>query len=1011
MSQVKLILRPPPNVDFVHGYPGIPPGGPDRPQAAVKGTVEVRAGPQGAKAKWVRIELRKVETLPGGGDSNTFYDHVGPSPVNLWQSNEEFGLLRSHDFPFSIRIPESIPPSVALEGRAGIQYELVASLCTQGKKGFFRKRKSVVVSTSAPVIIDKHDLHSTWPVYLQPDTRQTIQNGVTLVLNRNKNCFGPGDRISVMAHLKSDTLSDTILRGFELTLRECTRFNLGAQPGKKGPQSQEKNVILCDSKLAINGTLFPGQEYRGELTCALSENHTTTTLNSARHIDVNYTLFVRAIIDGIPPVEYELPVVISNWQRVVSLEAVKRIGPTPGLSLVPVQPVYQAITRSDPRSSPAAATLPLSKDNYGRVSPAPNFNSLPGKTGYHGSNKVDEMGGYGFSTNLTHGHDESVSSADEFISRPPAPTSNAISGNGRTPGGSTGPNPVKRLTVTNVPTETSQPDGNYQRAGSNANTSNTATPAATTALNAVNTGSVGGSASGTANRAWMTAEEEKQRLYEIARAKAERAQGLTIARTQTPPPQQTMPPASPPQPTQPAASPPRPWLTAEEEKTRLFNKAQAAVLKKTQGIDVDSNSVSPSMHARSDSDGSRGADLSRQASTSKVPLPGRKNTAAELYSEAMAARDRAIAREQSTTASSQRQPARAPVPQYLTAEQEKAALKRYHAAKEAVDRVQNSEYPAAEDAGSLQSGSGPVAYDALYPDTKGASSSAPPSAPENDLPPSFDSIPANLIPMSHLSEKERLRRAYEEQDAAAQRQQTPPAPASPPPFSQAAPSPAAVPNALQEKEMLRRKFEAQDAQAMNVAAPVYPQPPPRSNSVNTSSTAPVYSLQTPPRSNSVNTTTSRTPSAGARGPRPAPTPPSSPGRVLTAAEEKALLRAKYAAQEARAQQQQQQQSSYENGVGSSQPTSSTAMAPSTPPPLLPRPPAEYIQETQEEDARVSRFAMNSNIPIDDHHDHLMPYKLPNGSSHALDVRPISPFSAGFDSIPPPPPLPPKPVGE
>lgn len=58
--------------------------------------VEVRVGPQGVKAEWVRIELRKVETLPGGGQTNIFYDFVGPSPVNLWTASEETGpLLRT----------------------------------------------------------------------------------------------------------------------------------------------------------------------------------------------------------------------------------------------------------------------------------------------------------------------------------------------------------------------------------------------------------------------------------------------------------------------------------------------------------------------------------------------------------------------------------------------------------------------------------------------------------------------------------------------------------------------------------------------------------------------------------------------------------------------------------------------------------------------------------------------------------------------------------------------------
>ena len=55
----------------------------------------MRVPPQGVKAKWVRIELRKVETLPGGGPANTFYDFVGPSPVNLWTTPDEYTLLRS----------------------------------------------------------------------------------------------------------------------------------------------------------------------------------------------------------------------------------------------------------------------------------------------------------------------------------------------------------------------------------------------------------------------------------------------------------------------------------------------------------------------------------------------------------------------------------------------------------------------------------------------------------------------------------------------------------------------------------------------------------------------------------------------------------------------------------------------------------------------------------------------------------------------------------------------------
>jgi hypothetical protein len=51
-------------------------------------------GPQGVKAKYVRVELRKIETIPGV-PPNSYYDFVGQSPVNLWRSSEEYSLLHS----------------------------------------------------------------------------------------------------------------------------------------------------------------------------------------------------------------------------------------------------------------------------------------------------------------------------------------------------------------------------------------------------------------------------------------------------------------------------------------------------------------------------------------------------------------------------------------------------------------------------------------------------------------------------------------------------------------------------------------------------------------------------------------------------------------------------------------------------------------------------------------------------------------------------------------------------
>jgi hypothetical protein len=89
---------------------------------------------------------------------------------------------------------------------------------------------------------------------------------------------------------------------------------------------------------------------------------------------------------------------------------------------------------------------------------------------------------------------------------------------------------------------------------------------------------------------------------------------------------------------------------------------------------------------------------------------------------------------------------------------------------------------------------------------------------------------------------------------------------------------------------------------------------------------------------------------------------------------------------------------------------------------MPRPPAEYIQETQAEDARVSRFALDGVIPADEeiirstsptfkHGAVTAPVYLPTPTSASppLNVRPFSPFSAAFEEttglvVPPPPPL-------
>lgn len=183
-------------------------------------------------------------------------------------------------------------------------------------RGFLRKAKSVVVSTTAPVIVDKHELHSTWPVYCQPEQRQVSQDDINLIIERNRTCFGPGDRISVVATVKSDSLQTVILRGFEILLKEATVFRPGIAPGKRAAPLVNQ-VAISEHKVPVNATLYGGTSHNSELACMVPGNQTTPTLTSARHIDVNYTLSVKALMGNGTHLAMDLPIIMSNWQRCV----------------------------------------------------------------------------------------------------------------------------------------------------------------------------------------------------------------------------------------------------------------------------------------------------------------------------------------------------------------------------------------------------------------------------------------------------------------------------------------------------------------------------------------------------------------------------------------------------------------------------------------------------------------------------------------------------------------------
>jgi Arrestin (or S-antigen), C-terminal domain len=181
--------------------------------------------------------------------------------------------------------------------------------------GFFRRNKPIILSSSTPIVIDKHELHSTWPVFQQHESRHLTQDAVMLMVDRSQNCYGPSDRVLVHATIRSDNTHTTILRGFEFTLKETTIFRAGPHGTGKSGAPQVKINIIGEQKVLVNMTMHSGQVHRSELSVVVPQTHTTTTLTSARHIDITYVLVVKALMGTGKPLIMELPVIVSNWPR------------------------------------------------------------------------------------------------------------------------------------------------------------------------------------------------------------------------------------------------------------------------------------------------------------------------------------------------------------------------------------------------------------------------------------------------------------------------------------------------------------------------------------------------------------------------------------------------------------------------------------------------------------------------------------------------------------------------
>ncbi|WVW86011.1 hypothetical protein I302_108049 [Kwoniella bestiolae CBS 10118] len=383
----RLLLRAPPHLPFIQGYPGIP-ASPTRKAAGVHGSLELRVGSIPVKAKWVRVEIRKYESLPPGFPNSSFepvWEHIGEIET-LWKPSDESKeteLIETADFKFFLPLPENIPPTIELARSTGVRYELVAALCYKQKSGLFKKESYPILKISEPLLIIKHELHSSWPLYNLPDSKTVKAANDQLILNvsRPNTAFSSGDRIQFSASLKSTKSQPFKLKGFECTIYELIT-SIPIPPDAQGTKGKKRKSLqnpitksrpISTVKAAVDERIGLGGEKSAKVEMLV--DRVLVTVKNARTLRVEYALEVKAVMEGIrDKIEVgDIMYTVGVFDRNTSDQATRDIGRVDSLCPDIPQPSPPPRPMDSTPFSGSQPDLPPNARFNGNLKPPSNF--------------------------------------------------------------------------------------------------------------------------------------------------------------------------------------------------------------------------------------------------------------------------------------------------------------------------------------------------------------------------------------------------------------------------------------------------------------------------------------------------------------------------------------------------------------------------------------------------------------------------------------------------------------
>ncbi|GAA5963471.1 hypothetical protein JCM8115_003377 [Rhodotorula mucilaginosa] len=297
---------------------------------------------------------------------------------------EGYAVIPDGSYPFSIPLPEGLPPSVEIEeagfrrGLKGISYQIVASLAVKPPKKSSLKFSPTSTSSSsatatptlfvssAPIYLDKADILPSWPAYspLLPsplparlpwsssvsglttgETREATKTvagrgEVSIKATRMTAAFGPGDTVRLWVQVVWRGEQPVKLTRLDFVLRESLTYRY---PSPSNPSyivrapSRITDLVSASADLEAAALLYQHEPVAFSVEGVVPLDWKRMTVRTAKHIDISYHLKIRVLLESDQGQgEEELaidhwPVIVANIPTRTANGIVREIGWVPGL--------------------------------------------------------------------------------------------------------------------------------------------------------------------------------------------------------------------------------------------------------------------------------------------------------------------------------------------------------------------------------------------------------------------------------------------------------------------------------------------------------------------------------------------------------------------------------------------------------------------------------------------------------------------------------------------------------